>query len=171
MSNIPTNAKPGDFGLVPMGGQIGKVIRVLQWMDGTGFANYEHAFIYVGAGNIVEATPNGAVELTYHYGNNVYWSSGIINPLPIERANIVDAAIGFVGTPYSFLDYASLVAKRLHVPGHVLEDYIASTGHMICSQLVAASYERGGYPLYKTWTGNVTPGNLDVLLNSLKAKS
>jgi uncharacterized protein YycO len=170
MATVPSNARPGDFGLVPMGGETGKVIRVLQYLDGTGFANYEHAFLYIGNGEIIEATPKGALRLPCHYGNNVYWSSGIINPTPLERTDIVDAGISFVGTPYSFVDYASLVAKRLHIPAIGLDDYIASTGHMICSQLVAASYDKGGYPLFATWTGNVTPGDLDNLLNSLKVK-
>jgi hypothetical protein len=160
MSNIPANVQPGDFGLVPMGGQVGKAIRVLQWMDGSGFANYEHAFLYVGNGEIVEATPNGAIHVPYHYGNNVFWSSGKLSIPLIERANIVDAGIGYVGTPYSFLDYASLVACRIHVPGNLLDDYIKSTNHMICSQLVARCYYDGDFPLFKCWTGDVTPGDL-----------
>jgi len=170
MARVPHNVLPGDFGLVPMGGPTGKVIRVLQWMDGTGFTNYEHAFMYVGDNEIIEATPKGAIKTEFHYGDNVYWSSGIIARSQLERANIVDAAISFVGTPYSFLDYASLVAKRLHFPCEGLDDYIASTGHMICSQLVAACEAKASCPLFKTWTGNVTPGDLDDLLNSLKAK-
>jgi cell wall-associated NlpC family hydrolase len=166
---VPTLVKPGDFGLVPVAGDVGKTIRVLQWMDGTGFSNYEHAFVYVGGGMIVEAETTGAAYRPFHYGDEVLWSSGIIVPTAIQRANIEHAAIRYQGTPYSYLDYASLVAKRLHAPGHVLEDYIKSTGHMICSQLVAACYRDAGCPLYDTWTGNVTPGDLYDLL--LVAKS
>lgn len=164
--NVPANVRPGDFGLVSMGG-FGKVIRVLQWMDGSGFANYEHAFVYVGgltSHNIVEADPSGAKQVEFHYDpKTVVWSSNLVLT-DSERVKVCEIAESFVGTPYSFLDYASLVAKRIHLPVIGLQHYIASTNHMICSQLVAACYQAAGIPLYKTWTGNVTPGDLYDLL-------
>jgi len=160
--------KPGDFGLVHMGGDAGKLIRLGQWLNGSGFADYEHAFVYVGkdfAGRdlIVEAEPSGAHRTALHY-SDILWSSGIINPTTDQRTDIVHAALSYVGVGYSWVDYFSLAARRLHIPAPHLKAYVASSGHMICSQLVARCYSDAGCPLYDRWTGYVTPGDLCQLL-------
>lgn len=162
---IPANVRPGDFGLTTISGGVGKAIRFGQWLNGDGFANYEHAFVYVDNGNIVEAEPGGARFTPLHY-DNVMWSSGLIAVPDHQRFALVQAAMSYVGIPYSELDYFSLAAKRLRLPVAGLDAYIASTGHMICSQLVAACYRDAGIPLFKCWTGDVTPGDLWQLLNT-----
>jgi len=160
---VPANVKPGDFGLVHMGGDAGKWIRIGQWLNGSGFSDYEHAFIYVGSDTIVEAEPSGAHITKSHY-SNILWSSGIINPTDTQRLAIVKAARSYVGTPYSWADYFSLAARRLHIPAPHLKAFVASSNHMICSQLVARCYADAGCPLYDRWTGYVTPGDLCQLL-------
>ncbi len=157
------NVRPGDFGLVHMGGNAGKWIRFGQWLNGSGFADYEHAFVYVGQAGIVEAEPSGAHLTPLHY-SGVRWSSGIINPTDAQRSAIVTAAKWYIDTPYSWVDYASLAARRLHIPAPHLKAFVASSGHMICSQLVARCYADAGCPLYDRWTGYVTPGDLAQLL-------
>ena len=47
--------QPGDFGVVHMNGNPGKWIHIGEIVNGDGFADYEHAFVYVGGGKIVEA--------------------------------------------------------------------------------------------------------------------
>lgn len=159
---------PGDFGLVKMGGEAGRLIRIGQWLNGDGFADYEHAFIYAGDGQIVEAEPGGAKCVPLHY-DGVLWSTGIprqLRPFGDQRAAIVKAARGYTGTPYSFADYLALAAHRLHIPAPGLREYIASSGHMICSQLVDQCYQDAGVHLFDDgrWPGYVTPGSLyDVL--------
>lgn len=161
---VPAYVKPGDFGLVHMGGNSGKWIRIGQWLNGSGFADYEHAFVYVGNDQIIEAEPSGAHKAVIHYGG-VLWSSGIIKPTDTQRALIVSAALRYVGRPYSWEDYFALAARRLHIPLPDLKTYIASSGHMICSQLVARCYADAGCPLYDRWTGYTTPGDLAQLLH------
>lgn len=162
----------GDYGVVPMGGDSGKLIRFGQWLNGDGFTNYEHAFIFVGEGQIVEAEPGGARLTNLHY-DNVLWSSDHFDLTLEQRVKIVHAAKGFIGTPYSAMDYFALAAYRLKfgllVP--YLHRYVASTGHMICSQLVDAAYSAADVHLFKDgrWPGYVTPGALAELIEGKTA--
>lgn len=157
---------PGDFGLVHMGGDAGKLIRLGQYLDGDGFADYEHAFIYVGNGMIVEAEPGGAKYVRIHY-NDVLWSTGWLTIPDEQRIKIVNAAIAFQGVPYSAMDYFAIAARRLKlgilVPG--LREYVKTTKHMICSQLVDACYQQAGVQLFNDgrWPGYVTPAALASL--------
>lgn len=168
--------QPGDFGLVKMGGTGGKWIRIGQFAagvlanDGTEDENYQHAFIYMGGGDIVEAEPGGAKRTQIHY-SNVLWSTGII-PLDFaQRMLIVEAAKKYVGTQYSAADYFAIAALRLHagvlVPG--LKKYVESSKHMICSQLVDQCYKDAGIRLFNDdrWPGYVMPSSLAGLLNGI----
>jgi cell wall-associated NlpC family hydrolase len=155
--------QPGDFGVVQMGGDSGKWIHIGEIANGDGFANYEHAFVYVGGGQIVEAEPGGAKETQVHYGN-VLWSTDHISLTLRQRMDIVEAAHRYIGVPYSAADYFAIAAKRLKlgplVPG--LKDYVASSKHMICSQLVDQCFSDAGVHLFKDgrWPGYVTPAAL-----------
>ncbi len=128
---------PGDFGLVASRGSIGLLIRVAQWLNGNGFANYQHAFLYIGAGQIIEAQPGGAVLSPVDKYENVYWSTSRPALTAAQQHEVELVAYTRVGTPYSFLDYLALAAHRLHLPGSLLLKHrVASSRHMICSQLV-----------------------------------
>lgn len=169
-----TEPQPGDFGLVKMGGETGKLIRFGQWLNGDGFADYEHAFVFIGPGQpgqIVEAEPGGAiVSPAGKYGGAVLWSSGKIALTAVQRRTIVQSAKRYEGTPYSFADYAALAARRLRIPAPGLKAYVASSGHMICSQLVDQCYADAGVQLFddKRWPGYVTPGDLYQLLKGAR---
>jgi cell wall-associated NlpC family hydrolase len=191
---IPANAKPGDFLLVSFDGKDpnlsdvqhwlthGGLIRIGQWLNGDGFGQYEHAAVYVGnmAPNgqkytspaLVEAQSSGVnVADAHRYDHlDTLWSSGIIDLTDAERVAIVNAAHSYVGVPYSWADYAALATKRLHISplDMALENYVKSTKHMICSQVVARSYLDGHHPLYDYWSGYVTPGDLRNYLLSHK---
>jgi hypothetical protein len=159
---------PGDFELTHINGDVGTLIRFGQWLNGDGFADYEHARLYLGGGLCVEAEPGGARLSAVSANDNVphVWSTGYILRTDSQRAGIVAAGHKYVGVPYSFADYEALAAKRLHlwVPG--LNAYVRSSGHMICSQLVAKCEADAGCPLFGEFTGDVTPGDLLQLLAS-----
>lgn len=158
---------PGDIGLTQISGEVGKLIRIGQWLNGDGFADYQHAFVYVGGDQIIEAEPGGARLAPVSEYSNIYWCRNLSkNFNPADRAAIVAAALKFKGVPYSAADYLALAAKRLHIPAPHLDKFVKSTGHVICSQLCAASYDQAHLPIYDHWTGWVTP--LD-LYNSDKA--
>ena|ERR1700722_12379607 len=163
-------ALAGDYGLTQISGDVGRLIRFGQFLDGVGFEDYEHAFVYIGNGQLVEAEPGGARvrSITEYDSSRVLWSTGHFQLTQAQRAKICARAVGFTaankgkGIPYSFLDYLALTTHRLHIPGPWLKDYIQSNQHVICSQLVDICYQNGGVQLFNDgrWPGYVTPGDL-----------
>lgn len=167
----PSQPLPGDFAVVRMGGRGGRLIRIGQWLNGDGFADFQHAFVYVGDGELVEAQPGGAElrPLAVYDNRPTRWSSGRIQLTDDQRRAVVAAARGYVGTPYSVADYFALAAHRLRLPvGPVLRKYVADSRHMICSQLVDQCYLDAGVHLFSDgrWPGYVTPADLANLLGS-----
>jgi hypothetical protein len=161
---------PGDFGLVSITGTVGRLIRVGQYLNGDGFRDFEHAFVVLNNGGLLEAEPGGARlrDLSEYDGTNVTYSDWPLTDQ--QRDRIVDAALSLVGTPYSVLDYLSLTLVRLHLrPGWVAR-YVANTGHMICSQLTDECYARAGVHLFADGRipGDVTPGDLATVLHAPK---
>lgn len=158
--------RPGDFAVVQMSGDIGRLIRLGQWLNGDGFANYEHAFLMIDDDTLVEAEPGGArrAPLAEYGATRIRWSSGRIELTDEQREAVIAAAHRYLRVPYSFLDYAALAARRFHLPGSpLLKGYVASTRHMICSQLVDQCYQDAGVHLFSDgrWPGYVTPADLD----------
>lgn len=170
---IDRTLRPGDFGIVQIDGFPGKAIRLGQWLNGNGYKNYEHAFVYLGNNLIIEAEPGGARirNLSEYDGRSIRWSSGLIELTDQQRLSIVTIAKGFEHVPYSPADYFALAAHRFHLPVPGLRDYIEDSGHVICSQLVDRVYNLAGVHLFtdKRWDGYVTPGSLDQLLDQLEA--
>lgn len=162
----PYQPQPGDIGLTRISGAVGAGIRFGQWLNGDGFADYEHAFVVVqpsaDAVMVVEAEPGGARHVPLHYApsNTVYLRC------PDRLRDAVSfAATRYTGVPYSFLDYQALAMHHFHVPAPGLRRYIASTGHMICSQLADRAALDGGWHLFSDgrWPGFVTPGDIHEL--------
>lgn len=153
--------QPGDFGLTRINGLGGRLIRAGQYLNGDGYADYEHAFIVGPGGQVIEADPSGARAAadTYPDSETVYSSWPLTDR---QRLDIVAAAYNFVGTPYSWLDYVSIALRRLGFRPQWLRDYVASSKHLICSQLVDAAYTAAGVPLFTDgrWAGDVTPACL-----------
>ena len=179
---VPTNAKPGDFFLVSFDGKNPNITDFQHWLEhggfvrigqdfaGEGFGEYEHAAVYCGNNVIIQASSNGVgLGLASSYNHDeTLWSSGIINPTDAQRVAIVKAAHFYVDqpTPYSWADYAAIAAHRLHIAPSVLKNYVATSKHMICSQLVDQCYQDAGYHLFtdNRWPGYVMPGSLANLL-------
>jgi hypothetical protein len=156
---------PGRIGLTRISGATGALITLGQLLDGDGFTTNDHAFMDLGDGNIIEAEPGGARirPITEYDGKAVYWCDAIYNNLANSICwSIVREARNLEGTPYSAADYFALVGHRLHLDTESLKRYIASSGHLICSQLVDLAYQRGGYQIFSDgrWPGYVTPGDL-----------
>jgi hypothetical protein len=160
-----TASSPGRIGLVSIHGEVGNLIRVGQYLNGDGFSQWEHAFMDLGDGTVIEAEPGGARirPLSEYDGIEVYWCDAIYAEVPeIKKGIIARMARDYEHVPYSFLDYDALFVHRLHIPVPGLKDYIASSGHLICSQLVDAAYSDAGWYIFTDhrWTGYVTPGDL-----------
>lgn len=153
----------GDIGLVAIRGRVGQAIRLGQWALGDGYADFEHAFVQIGADQIVEAEPYGArlAPLSQYDGRAIVW----LHCPDQYRPMVAAAARGMIGVPYSFLDYGALALHRLRIPAPHLRSYIESSGHMICSQLCDRAAELGGWHLFDDgrWHGYVTPSSLYAL--------
>lgn len=154
----------GDVGLVQVEGFVGKLIGLGEWLNGTKRKNcrFQHSFLYLSDGMILEAQPGGAVLTPYEerYGaETIVW----IRPVELDdqqKTQLILEAHKLVKTPYSFLDYTALLTHRLHLPLPGLKNYVNSTDHMICSQIIAEVYRRIGVPLFSgRWPGYVTPAD------------
>lgn len=147
----------GDIGVTQIRGDVGFLIRLGQLLNGSGWANFEHAFCYVGNGQIVEAEPGGAraAELDEYDARTIVWVR-----CPDERRTAVAAAArGLIGTPYSIADYIAIAARRFHIPG--LRHIALRTSSMICSTLAVIAARRGGWPLLMPQpAGYVVPDDL-----------
>ncbi|MGW1828854.1 hypothetical protein ACWCO0_09570 [Streptomyces tubercidicus] len=157
-----TEPRPGDFALTKIRGITGRAISAGQYLIGDG-APVQHAMVYVGEGMIVQAMPGGAELIPLEVASEpVVWSTGHFDLSDQTRFNIAMEARSLVGTPYSFLDFVSLALERFHVRPRWVRDYVQSTGHLICSQLVDVAYRRAGVQLFDDGRipGDVTPGDL-----------
>lgn len=137
---------PGDFGLTQITGDVGFLIRLGQWLNGDGFKNYEHAFLYLDDGTILEAMPGGAI-----ISDPSKYSDIRVSTVPLtdqQRVDIVKYARELVGVPYSFLDYFAIAAKRFHLPIPGLTARVVKSGHMICSQIVDFCWDKAGVHLF-----------------------
>lgn len=157
---------PGSIGLTGIHGPAGWGIRAGQALLGDGMLPYEHAFLVLDGGWLIEAEPGGArVRLLSEYdGQHVlYVAPGLTDA---ERHRICVQGRLLVGTPYSGLDYLALALHRFHLPAPGLRRYIADSRHMICSQLVDQAYRDAGVQLFADgrWPGYVTPADLARLL-------
>jgi hypothetical protein len=165
--------QPGDFCCVPISGNVGKLISFGEWLDGDGFTDYDHAEIFIDEadtkgpfGYTIGAYPGGAAKIALPCPPaelpNALWSSNSFILTSEERLSIVASAAKLLGTPYSALDYFALVLHRFGLNADLVRDYIASTGHMICSQLVDYTYFQSGVHLFSDnrWFGYVTPADL-----------
>lgn len=157
-------SNPGRIGLTHIHGATGVGIRIGQFLNGSGFEDYEHAFMDLGDGTIIEAEPGGARirPLRNYDPSTIHWCDGIYRGVPQETRLVIAAeARKLEHVPYSFMDYAALAAHRLGIDTDALQRYIGDSGHLICSQLVDLAYVRGGHVLFEDrWPGFVTPGDI-----------
>jgi hypothetical protein len=159
------------------------------------FARYRHTFVYVGeigptAAEVSqlhhygwcgpgvyceEAMPHGAHlrrlgasagDAWAFYGTSALWSTGILGLSDSQRSAAVRAALGKLGTPYSVLDYLSLIAYHLHLRTAALQRFIKDTGHQICSQDTDYVWDCTGRSIFtdKRWDGDVMPADLAFVL-------
>jgi hypothetical protein len=155
----------GDFGVVATHGWEAKVIR---W--GTE-SSVNHAFVYIGGGQIVEARPGGAAIASARKYPTASWSSEPLGDM--ARRRIASGATQLVGTPYGWLDIAAIaLAQRrlgdlvdplapLHAQPWAIRR-VQSLHTLICSQLVDVAYQGAGVHLFNDGRvpGLVSPGDL-----------
>lgn len=110
---------------------------------------------------LVQAMPRGAeeIELTakhwtpeYVYIRPDYVASGLPHGPTVQhyREQVVRAARGYVGTPYNFLTYGALAARKFGfmLTDHVLRSWISTRADMMCSQLVDQLLADAGFHVF-----------------------
>lgn len=154
-------------------------------------ARYRHTFVYLGEIGASEAEVNqlhhhgwcgpgvyceeamprgarlrrlgaSAGDAWALYGTRALWSTGILPLSEDQRTAAVQAALGKLGTPYSFLDYLSLITCHLHIRTRALCNFIRDSGHQICSQDTDWVWQRAGKRIFhdERWDGDVMPADL-----------
>jgi cell wall-associated NlpC family hydrolase len=146
----------GDYGVVKTSGVFGKLIRF-----GT-MSRWNHAFIYIGDGLIVQANPTGVAIGKVTQYPVIGWNQH--EELTDEqRDKIVTEAKRLVDRPYGFLDIANLILRILGLKAlantKVLEKMAERYG-VICSELVALAYDAASINLCNKPANIVTPGDL-----------
>jgi cell wall-associated NlpC family hydrolase len=154
--------RPGDFFLAKSDGFRGFVFRMAQVLTGEP-SEYSHAGIVLDNRLYIEARPGGAALEPL----DKLWSRRALafsqNDLTDdERWRIVEIARTFIDTPYSWLHFAVLAGKTIHVNTSRLEQRVLNHGGMICSALVDEIYTRAGVHLFSDGRapGDVSPGSL-----------
>jgi hypothetical protein len=160
--------RPGDFAVVDTATRASRPTKLAKALSRGGFTMFDHAVICSrvrrdGTVYIVEATPSGAKENVWHYDDHDHlWSTGLVKTS--TRAG--KAALAYVDTPYSWLDCATIAAHAWHlwVPG--MRHYMASTKHLISSQLVDRAELDAGIHLFadRRRPGYVRPSDLADLI-------
>lgn len=131
-----------------------------------------HAFIYVGGGNVIEANPAGAGWAPADKYPHAVWSTMDLHG---RGTAIAHAAWALVGTPYSWVDDACIGLADLfgwHVP-QAVRSRLSRRTRLMCSQLVDTAYLSAGIHLFPDGriTGDVSPGDLLHLIEGEPAET
>lgn len=155
--------RQGDIGLSTIGGRTGALVNIGQAVIRDS-SRFTHAFVHVGNDEVVEAMPGGALlSPASKYPDAFYFSPKMLTEYQRDKLGFYGRKL--VGTPYSFLDYLSLSLAHYKLRPKWLKNYVHSTKHMICSQLVDEIYFLTNVHLFNDGRipGDVTPGDLMYL--------
>lgn len=153
MAYVP---RPGDYGVVKTNGTIGALIRI-----GT-MSRWNHTFIYIGGGLIVEANPTGVQISPADKYPVIAWNRHEALS-DAQRTQVVEEALALVGKSYSFLNIALLALRilglKLLANSSILKVWAKREGY-ICSELVSECYSKSGVDLCGKPNYLCVPGDL-----------
>ena len=144
----------GDYGIVKTNGWAARFIQV-----GTA-SRWNHAFIYIGDGKIVEANPTGVEISPVSKYPKIAWNQHE-ELTDAQRQKIVKRAKAFIGEKYGFGAILVIALKILGlkvIP--TLRKAAENENSVICSQLVAWSYSVAKNKLSDKPHAFTTPGDL-----------
>ena len=147
----------GDYFVVRTTGLAARLIQI-----GT-FSKWNHAGIYMGHGQIIEARPTGVTisPITKYANNKIIWNTNHDTSLTAhERDKLSYYARRFVGEKYGTWSIAALAFRCLGVGLLPLDALAEREDRVICSQLVAWCYSRAGIKLTNKPHALVTPKDL-----------
>ena len=145
----------GDYGVVKTNGIIGRLIRL-----GT-TSRWNHAFIYMGDGMIVEANPTGVALSPASKYPKIAWNQHE-DLSKSQREAIAVKALDQVGKAYDFIDILSLFLRifGLKLPIYKLFKMLSKRQSWFCSELVSACYREADMKLLPHPDYLITPGDL-----------
>lgn len=154
--------QPGNFMVTATSGLVAWVIR---WCT---HSPVNHAAVYIGGGQIVEAQAKGAVISPVKNYPNAIWSDFTFQPGVESR--LYQATMDVVGTPYNFLDIAAQALVRIFhwkAPKWALRR-VSRPDRLQCAQLVDVVYQRAGITLFPDGRPNglVSPEDLRQVILS-----
>jgi uncharacterized protein YycO len=133
--------QPGCYGVSRGSGLIGELIRhaTESWAG--------HAFVYVGNGQIIDATPPAAKVSAAASHPDAVWNAHYPLTGP-QRDDIVARAHALVGTPYDYPAYVGFALELLKISsGQQLDPVFGEDHWRVCSALVADCYAYAGLDL------------------------
>lgn len=175
--------QPGDFAAVRTAGWVSNLIatgeEAAYWITSAErrqkrkeVGKWTHAIFYMGGPEdlILEAEAGGAQVRSFHYDTqDCLWSSGRyeLDLTDAQRAQAMETGWRYHNVPYSFLDYDAIALHSLGLDASWLEDYIKSTKHEICSQLVDQCRLDLGSHLFTDdrWAGFVDPLDIAIVIS------
>lgn len=167
MTTYKHELKPGDVFFTQITGILGFFIRFAQLLTGDA-SRYTHVGILLDDNTVVAAQPGGAEHITLEElmtrqaetGAPFGWSAWELTDE--TRSAIVKSARKYIGTPYNFLDYLSILLVTLRIRPKRFKERVHNNKKLICSQLVDQVYLEAGIHLFDDGrlSGDVTPGDL-----------
>jgi cell wall-associated NlpC family hydrolase len=146
----------GDYGCVKTSGFFGFLIRL-----GT-MSRWNHCFIYIGDGRIIEANPRGVANSPVSNYKDIAWNRHE-ELTADQREQIIANAKAAVGKPYGFFTIGLLVVRILGLKALSNIKFFQNLGKkdgFICSELVAEVYRKSDLPLFRKDDSLVVPGDL-----------
>ena len=150
----------GDLGIVKSNGLPARLIQV-----GT-LSRWNHVFIYVGNGMIIEAKPHGIVlsPLSDYASAKIVWNKHQVwNNEEVDRAFIVAEAHKLLDLPYNWTNIVRIVFRTLGLKilaNTKIMQKLAKKDGYICSEMAEELYAKSGNPLLAKDPGETTPGDL-----------
>lgn len=143
----------GDYFVVKTNGWAGWLIRI-----GTG-SKWNHAGIYIGHNQIVEARPVGVTisDLSKYDGMPIIWNTNVDTISTADREIIVERAKKFVGDKYGVWSIINLALKIIFLGVFPNLRRAEDENAVICSQLVAWAYSVGHVKVSDKQHALVTP--------------
>jgi hypothetical protein len=129
-------------------------------------ATYNHAFIVIGHGAIIEPWPSGARVSALADFEDEYVSYCFLPDLiRSQRQAIASAAMQLDGIGYGMADYAALAAHRYRWAARRTTQRLASPRTLLPAQFVVEAYRRAGVELMPGFAmGDVTMADLGALI-------
>jgi uncharacterized protein YbjT (DUF2867 family) len=153
---------PGDYLVTSTRGRFAGIIRKIT------HSGVNHAAVYVGSGQIVEAWTGGARLRPVSVWPDAIWST--VELTGAERLSIVRYARAMVGTPYNYKDIVAQFVVRVfrwNAPPWAL-DRLGRPDRLQCAQLVDLAYAAAGVSLFPDGRpfGLVAPSDLEGLIHA-----